>query len=76
LIPPRVKAHLGLDDQNSWIVVGEVNRFVWPSYDLREVPGQPGRFDYGYLPPRLFATVVSAIGTLYRKRLLAATSRD
>jgi len=34
-IPPRVKRHLGLDDDRSWIVVSEGNDFLWPGYDLR-----------------------------------------
>jgi hypothetical protein len=48
-IPPRVKRHLGLDDDASWIVLDEVNEFVWPGVDLRPVsrakPRQTGRVD-------------------------------
>ena len=29
-IPARVKAHLGLDGEQSWIMVDEFNVFVWP----------------------------------------------
>ena len=29
-IPPALKAHLGLDDMPSWIVVTETNDFLWP----------------------------------------------
>src|SRR6202034_1083360 len=54
-IPPALKAHLGLDDFPSWIVVTETNDFLWPGPDLRPVPGQAGHFDYGMLPPRFFA---------------------
>ena len=56
-IPPALKAHLGLDDFPSWIVVTETNDFLWPGPDLRPVPGQAGHFDYGMLPPRFFAHV-------------------
>lgn len=66
-IPPAVKAHLGLDDMPSWIVVTETNDFLWPGPDLRPVPGKPGRFHYGMLPPRFFAHV--------RNRLLQAHLR-
>lgn len=60
-IPPRVKQHLGLDDAPSFIVVDELNEFVWPGFDLRAVPGEPLRFAYGFLPPRLFSQVVSGV---------------
>lgn len=34
-LPPRVKQALGLDDERSWIVLDEVNRFAWPGYNIR-----------------------------------------
>lgn len=61
-IPPKVKAHLGLDTARSWIIATELNTFVWPGYDLYPVPGgRPGQFDYGFLPPRLFDQVKARI---------------
>jgi hypothetical protein len=57
-IPPPVKRLLGLDLERSWIVVSEGNEFVWPGYDLRKVPGNPARYDYGFLPPRFFDSVL------------------
>jgi hypothetical protein len=63
-IPRVIKQRLGLDDDSSWIVVDEMNRFVWPGPDVRPVPAEPGRFDYGLLPPGLFRTI--------RDRFLAA----
>jgi len=53
-IPPGLKAHLGLDDLPSWIVVTETNDFLWPGPDLRPRAGRGDRFDYGMLPPRFF----------------------
>ena len=54
-LPPAVKAHLGLDELPSWIVLTETNDFIWPGVDLRPVPGaRPRRFDFGMLPPRFF----------------------
>ncbi len=41
-IPAALKAHLGLDDVPSWIVVTETNDFLWPGPDLRPLPGRPG----------------------------------
>jgi hypothetical protein len=61
-IPQNVKHTLGLDDQRSWVMVSEGNRFVWPGYDLRTVPGDPRRYAYGFLPPRFFNDVLKAFG--------------
>ena len=58
-IPIAVKRHLGLDDARSWIVVSEGDQFVWPGYDLRKAEGGE-RYDYGFLPPRFFQSVLSA----------------
>jgi hypothetical protein len=57
-LPLPVKRRLGLDDARSWVVVTELNRFVWPGPDLCPVPpADEGRFDYGLLPPGLFRTI-------------------
>jgi mRNA-degrading endonuclease toxin of MazEF toxin-antitoxin module len=75
-IPPRVKQHLGLDDDRSWVILDEVNQFVWPGYDLRPVPGRQGGITYGFLPPRLFDQIRSAILDIIVKRRGNITSRD
>lgn len=56
-IPPKVKDHLGLDMERSWVVCSELNRFTWPGFDLRHVPGSKERFDYGMLPRKLFENI-------------------
>jgi hypothetical protein len=56
-IPLVTKQRLGLDGERSWIVITEVNEFVWPGPDLRPVPGGDGSVAYGVLPPRLFEVV-------------------
>src|SRR6185369_10141722 len=55
-IPANVKAQIGLDRERSWIVVTELNRFIWPGPDLRIVPGHDGPF-YDMLPDWLFERV-------------------
>ncbi len=45
-LPLATKRRLGLDDAPSWVVMTEVNRFVWPGPDLRPVSSDDGRFDY------------------------------
>jgi hypothetical protein len=74
-VPAKVKQHLGLDDERSWIVLDDFNEFLWPGYDLRPVPGKAGKYDYGFLPPALFRQIVGKIIELRRKGL-AVTPRD
>jgi hypothetical protein len=76
-VPPRVKQQLGLDGERSWIVLNEVNDFLWPGYDLRPVPGsEPMRMDYGFLPPRLFQAVRDAVLALARDQRLKRVPRE
>ena len=52
-IPSRVKAHLGLDSERSWIVCTEWNEFIWPGPDLRRIPNlDDSSIAYGVLPPK------------------------
>jgi hypothetical protein len=74
-LPPAVKRHLGLDEFDSWVVAGEVNRFIWPGPDLRAVAGHLGRFHYGFLPHNIFAELRRKIVTLYRKQNLGIVPR-
>jgi hypothetical protein len=50
-IPSRVKQHLGLDGERSWVIVQECNVDAWPSPDLSPIPGTRGRYAYGFVPP-------------------------
>jgi hypothetical protein len=53
-IPLKVKEHLNLDSERSWIVCSEVNRFIWPGPDLRRIPDRKeDPYRYGVLPPKL-----------------------
>jgi hypothetical protein len=36
-LPAAIKRRIGLDAARSWIVTEELNRFVWPGYDLRPI---------------------------------------
>lgn len=57
-IPPAVKRRLKLDDERSWVVLTEANRFVWPGPDLRPVrPGDFASSVYGPLPFALFEEI-------------------
>ena len=68
-IPASTKRRLGLDDDQSWIVLTEGNAFVWPGPDLRFAPGGgPQSVALGFLP----AGLISAM----RDRFLALHERN
>ena len=75
-LPPSVKQALGLDHDRSWIVLDEVNQFAWPGYDIRPVPGSKDRFAYGFIPPKLYDTVIGRILALAAARRVAEIPRD
>lgn len=56
-IPLAVKKRMGLDNEHSWIVTTEVNRFIWPG-DLTRArqAWQPGggMWHWGFLPNDIF----------------------
>ena len=57
-IPPLTKQRLGLDDDRSWIILSEANRFAWPGPDLRpRTPGDSSSVSYGVLPAKLYEQV-------------------
>ncbi len=56
-IPPKVRQAIGLDDAPSWVVVFDHNVDEWPNGGLAPLPGRPGVFSYGFIPPGLFAQV-------------------
>ena len=75
-IPPAIKRHLGLDDQRSWVVVVEGNRFDWPGYDLRKAPGKGDRYDYGFLPPVFFEKIIKAFSAWHATHAPILIPRD
>ncbi len=76
-IPPAVKRHLGLDaGRPSWIILSEANLDSWPSPDMRPIPGQPGRFEYGLLPLRMVNAMREAIRAALNEKRLACVTRD
>jgi len=76
-IPAHIKRRLGLDDALSWIVTSELNRFIWPGYDLRPISrDKPDIFSWGFLPTEIFAAVKNGIAIHQRNRLLRLTSRE
>jgi hypothetical protein len=75
-IPLRVKEHLGLDSERSWIILNEVNVFRWPGFDLRPIRNGDGRVDYGFLPPKLFGRLIEKFRDLESKGKVDRASRE
>ncbi len=67
-MPAAAKA-LGVDGERQWLKMDELNRFTWPGFDPRPLPGRPGVYDYGMLPEGLYAELKA--GILRRQRALA-----
>ena len=66
-IPARVHDALRLDDAPSWVIVSEHNVDAWPNGGLAPLPGRPGVFSYGFIPPGLFVQVKARFLELYDK---------
>lgn len=66
-IPAPVRQVLGLDDAPSWVIVSEHNVDEWPNPGPTPIPGRPGVYSYGFIPPGLFAQVKGKFLELYEK---------
>lgn len=75
-IPLRVKQHLGLDSECSWVIMDEVNVFTWPGFDLRPIRTGESRVHFGLLPPKLFDHMIQKFTRLRKERKVVASSRD
>ena len=73
-MPPSVKRHLGLDKERSWIVLTELNRFIWPGPDIRPAPGSDSPF-YDALPDWLYERVREGIVRRVEAGRLKVTKR-
>lgn len=82
-IPAGTKNRLGLDEEQSWIILTEANEFVWPGPDLRPktTEGDPTDIAYGALPKRLFEqmrvrfvekSAAKTTGRVYRQEVALA----
>ena len=75
-IPPRLKNHLKLDDDRSWVVIDEINEFMWPGYDIRQIPGSEGSWEYGQMPPGFIKQIAERVEQLEKGNRMHITSRD
>ena len=75
-IPAAICKRLGLDSGRHWLRLDELNRFVWPGFDLRPLPGRPSRYEYGMLPPGLFQQLRDGVLARQKARAGRIVSRD
>ncbi len=64
-LPQAVKRHLGLDTGRSWIILDEIN-----------VTSARDSFAYGFLPPRLFESLMAKLRLAWEQGHGKATPRD
>ena len=80
-VPSKLKRHLGLDGEPSWIYTDEVNVFAWPGPDLRparDLSSKPGATEscvIGPLPADWFAEVLRHLDESYRRFLVKPVPR-
>jgi hypothetical protein len=75
-IPPKVARHLSLDPDRSWVIASEVNIDVWPSPDLRPVSRKSDTCAYGFLPPRLFRSLLDRFAEARRSGMAGLVDRS
>ncbi len=75
-IPAVTKKRLGLDEMRSWIVLTELNEFIWPGPDLRPLPGKGAdSVAFGFLPPGLFKIVRERFLATHKAKRLSRVPR-
>lgn len=72
-IPAKVKAHLGLDADRSWIVTDEVNIVDWDDPGI--VPNSQGQWAYGFVPPALARRIAEDVTRKSKQRTLEIVDR-
>ncbi|AHG48063.1 hypothetical protein RLEG12_03945 (plasmid) [Rhizobium leguminosarum bv. trifolii CB782] len=75
-IPAAIAKSLGLDGGRHWLRLTQLNRFIWPGYDLRPRLDDPSRVDYGFIPEPFFNQIKAAIIAENNRRRLSFTPRD
>jgi hypothetical protein len=76
-IPPAVKRRLKLDDERSWVVLTEANRFIWPGPDLRPARrGDAASVANGALPYALFEEIRTKFIAAIRARRASVVPRS
>jgi len=78
-IPENTKNRLGLSDNNgerSWVILSEMNRFIWPGPDLRSINrNETDVYEYGILPPMFYDLLKTKLLELIREHRNSVTQR-
>jgi len=69
----RVKAHLGLDEERSWVITSEVNVVDWDDPGITLTP--TGAWSYGYLPSALAEKIRDKVLTRHKEGRLPLVDR-
>jgi hypothetical protein len=76
-IPAAIKRRLKLDDERSWVVLTEANRFIWPGPDLRPLtPGDAASVSLGLLPFALFEEIRTKLIAAIRAKRTSVVPRS
>ena len=76
-IPALVKRRLKLDDERSWVVLTEANRFIWPGPDLRPlIQEDSASVGYGPLPFALFEVIRTKFIAAIRAKRASVIARS
>jgi hypothetical protein len=73
-IPVATKRRLGLDQDRSWVITSELNRFSWPGPDIRPLP--TGEYSYGMLPGKLLRALLDQAIAQAKQAGSRAVDRD
>ena len=77
----KLKRHLGMDDQPTWIYTDQINIFAWPGPDLRlaenlsSIPSARGNCVIGALPTDWFERLKSHLQESYRLKMVNPIKR-
>ncbi|MCG8613380.1 MAG: hypothetical protein MI864_22960 [Pseudomonadales bacterium] len=73
-IPAATKKRLGLDEDRSWVITTEFNKFSWPGYDIRKLDN--GLYSYGVLPEKLIKEIIKSVQNNARVNNSSIIDRD
>ena len=76
-VPPKTRNRLGLDGDRQWIILDDLNSFLWPGPDLRPLPGQGLQsVIVGELPAALTTMVKTRLQERITAHRVAVTTRS
>lgn len=78
-IPQATKTRLCLSDspdERSWVILSEINRFIWPGPDIRSITNDnTDVYEYGLLPPAFYEQLKNKLLEVIRKSRTSVVKR-